>query len=141
MAVLLDEEIPCGYAPTDGHQHGITRPFVWLRDPARWRDFAFLWFSATGGFVLSAAAQRLLLTAPVVHLVGAGVRRRRVLAGSLVLLDGPMLVAWWLVTPHLVRARALAERGILGHSRVEQLEQRVEEVTAARSRDPRPLGR
>ena len=93
---LLDEEIPSGYAPTEG-TNGITRPFVWLRDPARWRDVGFLWFSATGGFVLS-ALPALLLTAPVVHLVGA------VLDGGLfwwllVLLDGPMLVAWWLVTP------------------------------------------
>ncbi len=127
---LLDEEIPSGYAPTEG-TNGITRPFVWLRDPARWRDVGFLWFSATGGFVLS-ALPALLLTAPVIHLVGA-VFDGGVFWWLLVLLDGPMLVAWWLVTPHLARARAMAERGILGHSRVEQLEQRVEEVTASRA--------
>ena len=127
---LLDEEILSGYADTTGANF-LTRPLVWLRDPARWRDFAFLWFSATGGFVLSLLPVALLTT-PVVHLIGL------VLDGGvtwllLVLLDGPMLVAWWLVTPHLARARAMAERGILGHSRVEQLEQRVEEVTASRA--------
>jgi len=127
---LLDEEILSGYADTTG-ANVLTRPLVWLRDPARWRDFAFLWFSATGGFVLSLLPVALLTT-PVVHLIGL------VLDGGvtwllLVLLDGPMLVAWWLVTPHLARARAMAERGILGHSRVEQLEQRVEEVTASRA--------
>jgi len=127
---LLDEEIPAGYAPT-GDTTGFLRPFLWLRDPARWRDVGFLWFSATGGFVLS-ALPALLLTAPVIHLIGA-ILDGGVFWWLLVLLDGPMLLTWWLVTPHLARARALAERGILGHSRVEQLEQRVEEVTAART--------
>jgi signal transduction histidine kinase len=127
---LLGEEIPSGYADTTG-ANALTRPFTWLRDPARWRDVAFLWFSATGGFVLS-LLPAALVTSPVVHLAGA------ILDGGplwwlLVLLDGPLLVAWWLVTPHLARTRALAERGILGHSRVEQLERRVEEVTASRS--------
>jgi signal transduction histidine kinase len=127
---LLDEEIPSGYVDTAG-TNAFTLPFVWLRDPARWRDAGFLWFSATGGFVLS-ALPALLLTAPVVHVAGA------ILDGGLfwwllVLLDGPLLVVWWLITPHLARARALAERGILGHSLVEQLERRVEEVTASRS--------
>ncbi len=127
---LLDEEVPAGSAPVDGVP-ALGRPFVWLRDPARWRDVAFLWFSATGGFVLS-ALPALLLTAPVVHVLGA------LLDGGLfwwllVLLDGPMLLAWWLITPHLARARATAERGILGHSRVERLEARVEEVAASRA--------
>jgi signal transduction histidine kinase len=42
-------------------------------------------------------------------------------------------VAWWCVTPALVRARAMSERGILGHTRVEQLSRRVSEVTASRA--------
>ena len=52
----------------------------------------------------------------------------------LLFLAGPMLVAWWLVTPALVRARALAERGILGHSRVE----RARAAGRPRSRRPGP---
>ena len=116
---LLDEEIASGYAPVDG-TNAFTRPFVWLRDPARWRDVGFLWFSATGGFVLS-VLQVALLVSPFVHLLGL-MLDPGVFWVLLVLLDGPMLVAWWLVTPHLARARALAERGILGHSRVERLE-------------------
>jgi len=127
---LLDEEIPSGYAPVEG-TNAFTRPFVWLRDPARWRDIGFLWFSATGGFVLSLLPVALLVS-PFVHLLGL-MLDPGVFWVVLVLLDGPMLVAWWLVTPHLARARALAERGILGHSRVERLEQRVEEVTASRA--------
>ncbi len=50
----------------------------------------------------------------------------------LVLLDGPLLLVWWLTTPMLVRARVAADRGILGHARVEELEQRVAEVTESR---------
>jgi len=127
---LLDEEIPAGYAPTD-RTNAVTRPFVWLGDPARWRDIGFLWFSGTGGFVLSILPVGLLVS-PAVHLIGL-ILDPGAFWVLLVLRDGPMLVTWWLVTPHLVRARALAERGILGHSRVEQLERRVEEVSASRS--------
>ena len=103
----------------------------WLSDKARWRDVGFLWFSATGGFVMSLLPVALL-TAPFTHLLGALID-----GGTwwwlLVLLDGPMLVAWWCATPALVRGRALAERNILGYGRVEQLERRVEEVAASRS--------
>ena len=127
---LLGEPIRADYADTTG-QGPFARAGTWLRDRARWRDFGFLWFSATGGFVLSVLPLGLL-TAPVVHLTGA------VVDGGgwwwvLALLAGPLLVAWWLVTPALVRARALAERNILGHSRVERLEARVEQVAASRT--------
>ncbi len=127
---LLGEEIPSGYADTTGTNF-LTRPVRWLRDKARWRDFGFLCFSATGGFAMSVLPVAML-TAPVTHLVGA------LIDGGgwwwlLVLLDGPLLVAWWCATPALVRARAIAERGILGHSRVEQLARRVEEVAASRT--------
>jgi signal transduction histidine kinase len=72
-----------------------------------------------------------LLTAPVVHLVFT------VVDGGfwwliLLFISFPMLVVWWLITPALVRARATAERNILGRDRVEQLERRVEEVAASR---------
>jgi len=127
---LLGEEITASYADTTG-TNLVTRPMRWLTDRSRWRDIGFLWFSATGGFVLSVLPVGLLLT-PFTHLLGAA------LDGGfwwwmLVLLDGPLLLAWWLVTPALVRARATAERNILGHNRVEQLERRVEEVAASRS--------
>ncbi len=126
---LLGEEVAAGYAATSARP--LARPFVWLRDPARWRDVGFLWFSATGGFVLSMLPV-LLLVSPVVHVLGL------LLDGGLgwwllVLLDGPMLGVWWLITPLLVRARLMADRNILGHGRVGQLERRVEEVTATRA--------
>jgi signal transduction histidine kinase len=127
---LLGEEIPSGYADTTG-TNAVTRPMHWLTDKARWRDIGFLWFSATGGFVMSLLPIGLLVT-PVTHLVGA------VVDGGLVwwlllALSGPLLVVWWCVTPGLVRGRAIAERNILGAARVEQLERRVEEVAASRT--------
>ncbi len=127
---LLGEQVTASYADTTG-TNVVTRPMRWLRDKARWRDVGFVWFSATGGFVMSVLPVGLL-TAPITHLGGA------VLDGGfwwwmLVLLDGPLLLVWWLVTPALVRGRAVAERNILGHSRVERLQRRVEEVAASRT--------
>lgn len=127
---LLGEPIEAAYADTTG-TNVVTRPIRWLRDKARWRDVAFLWFSATGGFVLSLVPVSLL-AAPVVHLTGL------LLDGGwvwrlLLLLDGPLLVVWWLVTPALVRARAVAERAILGHTRVARLQDRVSHVEETRS--------
>jgi len=122
--------IPSGYAGTEGRGF-LGRPLVWLRDPSRWRDIGHLAFSASGGAILSGLPPLLLVT-PVVHIVGWALQRTT---------DWALLVAislfcpmvWWLVTPALIRARALADRGILGRDRVEQLERRVEEVAASRS--------
>lgn len=127
---LVGEELVARYA--DGsHVHPVIRPVVWLGDGARWRDVALLAFSATGGFVLS-LLPAALLAAPVTHLTLA------VLDDNLfwllaAFLGGPMLVVWWLVTPALVRARARAEAGILGGSRVARLEERVAEVASSRA--------
>ena len=127
---LLGEEITASYADTTG-TNVVTRPARWITDRARWRDIGFLWFSATGGFVLSVLPVALLV-GPFTHLVGA------VIDGGfwwwvLLVLDGPLLLVWWLVTPGLVRARAVAERNILGSARVEELERRVEAVTTSRA--------
>ena len=127
---LLGEEIPATYADTRGTNF-LTRPGRWLRDQARWRDVGFLWFSGTGGWVMSAIVP-LLLVSPAVHLVGA-ILDGGVFWWLLVLLGGPLLLVWWLITPAMVRARAVADRNILGGSRLEQLERRVEQVTASRS--------
>ena len=51
----------------------------------------------------------------------------------LALLAGPLLVAWWLVTPALVRARALAEREHPGPLPRRAARARVEEVAASRT--------
>ena len=127
---LLGEEILSGYADTTG-TGAVTRPLRWLSDKARWRDVGFLWFSATGGFVMSMLPIGLLVT-PFTHLIGVAVD-----GGFwwwlLLALSGPLLIGWWCVTPALVRGRAVAERNILGFARVEQLERRVEEVSESRA--------
>ncbi|GAA3826019.1 sensor histidine kinase [Nocardioides panacisoli] len=126
---LLGEEIPSGYA--DLGSNPVRRAVGWMRDRARWRDFGFLWFSATGGFLLSLLPVALL-TGPVTYAVFLVVDTSWVWA-LLFVLGGPMLLVWWLVTPALVRARAVAERNILGGSRVAELSRRVEEVEETRS--------
>ncbi|MBA3783019.1 MAG: sensor domain-containing protein, partial [Nocardioides sp.] len=126
--VLGIEPIEASYAPGSGPLGG---PFTWLRDKARWRDFGHLAFAATGGFVMSVVVAGLPAQ-PIVNLFGA------VLDGGLAwwglfLLSGPVVLGiWWSVTPALVRAYALATRGILA-PRADELERRVEEVTASRT--------
>ena len=112
------------YADTTG-TNVVTRPVRWLRDKARWRDFGFLWFSATGGFVMSVLPVGLLV-APVVHLVGALVD-----GGALVVAAGPARrpAAARLVVRHARRWSAPGpwpSATSSAHSRVEQLERRVE---------------
>jgi signal transduction histidine kinase len=121
---LLGTPVPPSYLPVDGRGF-LGRPLVWLRDPARWRDVGYLAFSATGGAVLSGVVPLLLVT-PVVHLGGFALQRTAVW-GLLAIVGLLCPLVWWLVTPPLVRARALADRGILGRSRVEVLEERVAE--------------
>lgn len=120
---LLGEPIVSGYASASDAPT-VVRPIRWLWDPARWRDIGFLWFSATGGFVMSLLPLALLtqpLTGSVLVFTEPGW-----LGWLMLALGGPALVGWWCVTPALVRGRALAERGILGHSRIARLEERVE---------------
>jgi len=126
---LLGEPIEAAYAPARGAV--LVRPAHWLRDAARWRDFGFLCFAATGGFVLSALPV-LLLTTPVSWLVLA------LTAGDwawvlLIVFSGPLLLAWWVTAEPLVRARARAERAILGHDRLAALAERVERVEESRA--------
>ncbi|MEV4538981.1 histidine kinase [Asanoa sp. NPDC049518] len=126
---LLDDEIPAAYADTS-NRGLLARPVRWLRDGARWRDVALVWFSATGGLALSALSP-LLLVAPVPYLVWFVVDPGW--PGTLLLGAGGLgLLVWWITTPALTRARAVAERAILGGSRLAELARRVERVTASR---------
>lgn len=127
---LLGEPIAARYART-GDGLPLARPVRWLRDPARWRDFGFLCFSATGGFVMSLVPVALLTT-PVTWVILAFT------AGDwmwvlMVLFTGPLLLTWWVTTDPLVHARARAERAILGHDRVAELEERVGQVEESRA--------
>lgn len=127
---LLGEPVAASYAGTSGRGL-LGRPPVWMRDPNRWRDVGFLAFSGTGGLVLSGLPGLLLVT-PLVHLVGLLLEGGWVW-GLLLAISSVCPLVWWVVTPPLVRARALAERGLLGHSRVANLERRVERVEETRS--------
>lgn len=127
---LLGEEIVADYA-SDRGTPVLVRPLRWMRDPARWRNFGFLWFSASGGFAMSLLPVALL-TLPLTWLVLA-ITASGWIWLLLLLLSGPAYVAWWFVTPPLVQARARAERGMLGSSRVADLEERVERVEESRA--------
>jgi signal transduction histidine kinase len=122
-------------APAYAETAGVpvaARPLRWLRDKARWRDFGFCWFSATGGYLLSVLPGGLL-TGPVTWLVLLLLDPSPLWTVLLALTSVPALLAWWLATPALVAARARADRRILGRSRVDELQQRVEQVVATRS--------
>lgn len=129
--LVLRDELSAAYADTSG-RGVLGRPFVWFRDPGRWRDVAFLAFSATGGFVMSAVVVGLLAN-PVVSLLGFLFSPERAWFVMAFVLGPLLMTAWWSATPGLVVARAFAERGILNRSREEELERRVEEVTASRT--------
>ena len=129
---LLGEPVTTDYADTTG-AGPLTRLAVWARDGARWRDQAFCWFAATGGFALSILPVALL-TAPVVHVAVSLALGERVWLWLALALGLPVaLVAWWFATPALFRARLAVERGILDQDRVPRLERRVEEVTVSRA--------
>ncbi|PZF83294.1 sensor histidine kinase [Jiangella anatolica] len=127
---LLDTDLPDH--PVDGPRRSPLRLIAtWVRDPRRWRELALVGFAATGGLALSLLPAGLLLSLPV-H-------------GTMLLVDGgsvwpvltvlavPMTALWWAGTPWLVRARALADAAILGHSQTRRLAERVVEVEKTRA--------
>jgi signal transduction histidine kinase len=127
-AALLDEPVVAGYLDTEGR----FPPFVWVGDQARWRDFAFCWFSGTGGLVMSLVPVALLI-APPIHIIMALVQGNPVWFGFASVLLGPALLVWWFVTVPLVRGRLRADRGILGSSPSRQLQERVDRITRSRT--------
>jgi signal transduction histidine kinase len=128
---LLGEHVVADYAEADW-RNLVTAIATWARDPARWRDFAFCWFSGTGGLVMSLVPPALLV-GPVI-LVALGLAQGSVVWSVIAsVLIGPSLLAWWFVTEPLVRGRLRADRAILDQSRVEKLQQRVDEVVRSRA--------
>ncbi len=126
---MLATPIDAGYAPDAAGLLG--RPVGWLRDAARRRDVGFLAFAATGGFLLSLLPV-VLLGAPitVVVLLLTGLANAWAILIAICALE---LVAWWLMTPWLVRARLRADRAILGGSRLTELQRRVWQVETSRA--------
>jgi signal transduction histidine kinase len=128
---LLGVPVVAQYADRTG-QNPFTAVVGWVRDPARWRDFAFCWFSGTGGMLMSLAPVALLVDPPI-HVI-LGLTQGNLLWSTIAaVLWGPSWLVWWFVTAPLVRARLRADRAILDQSRVEQLQQRVDQVVRSRS--------
>ncbi|MEU7826737.1 histidine kinase [Catellatospora sp. NPDC049133] len=130
-ARVLDEPVTAGYADTTG-RNPITAMAIWVRDPARWRDFAFCWFSGTGGLVMSLVPV-LLLVGPAAHVVIGAAQGSLLWSTTAFLLLGPALLGWWFVTVPLIRARLRADQAILGHSRSERLRRRLDQVVESRT--------
>lgn len=130
-ARLLGDPVVAGYADT-ARRNPITVVFAWARDPARWRDFAFCWFSGTGGLLLSLVPV-VFLVGPLVHVIIGLAQGNWLWSTIAAVLCGPSLVVWWFVTVPVVRARLRADRGILDQSRVERLQRRVDQVVQSRS--------
>ncbi|HIW45901.1 MAG TPA: sensor domain-containing protein [Candidatus Yaniella excrementigallinarum] len=103
---------------------------TWGNDSARWKDLAHAAFSATVGLVLSGLVPASLI-APIVHvvLVSTGIWP----PGLLLVVTLPVLIAWWLATPVIVRARLNADALLLDEQRSQALERRVSEVTKSRA--------
>jgi signal transduction histidine kinase len=129
---LLGVTITANYVETGG-MGLFARVFAWARDSARWRDFGFTWYSATGGFVMSLLPVALLTT-PIFHVTMALVFQQWTWL-TLTLFPGlPVaLIVWWIVTPPVFRARLLVDRSFLDHSRVARLERRIDQVEASRT--------
>ena len=128
-ARLLGQEIPPAYQPTTGRPV-LSIVFIWLRDPARWRDLGHLAFSITGGLVMSGlmilplAAVLTYLTMP--FWLGS--------AWTLLLLLVPAwLAVWWVAGPPVLAARARVDRALLGPRTSDVLRERVVEVTTSRA--------
>jgi signal transduction histidine kinase len=104
------------------------RPWVWLQDPARWRDVVFLAFASSAGFALSIAV--FALPAATVADIGLAA-----ITGNLwwLALLVPDITLWWVLTPYLALARLRSEELIFAGSTIRQLEERVAAVTASRS--------
>ncbi|MGJ9413728.1 histidine kinase [Aeromicrobium sp. CF4.19] len=129
-AMLLGEQIPAASYRDVGELSPMRRPLTWARERARWRDVAGLWFRATGGFVLSLLPVALLAVPTTFLLMGVTADASGLVLA--VVLGGPAAVVWWLSTPALVKARALAERRILIDPSA-RLAARVSEVEETRA--------
>ncbi len=131
---------------TSSSPRGLLR--TWVTDPARWRDYGWLWVKITVGWATAWIAFGLFLGVlwyaafPFVYWVtpdGAfdmnyGIYRLDSQAESF--LEWIFLLVafalWWMLVPPLVRFVAILDRGMLAPSR-EQLEQRVAQVSQSRA--------
>jgi len=145
---ILGVDVPAAYAPTVG-QGLLQRLQTWLRDPARWRDLLWALVDSVAGFVLSLLAVIPLLgflwwaAFPLV----LGVTPHGVFDTELGFMTidslskaflawipaAAMLLVWFVVTPWLVRAKAMMDASLLSRDRTALLERRVETLTQSRA--------
>jgi signal transduction histidine kinase len=130
-ARLLGETVTARYADA-AWRNPIGSVIVWTRDPARWRDFAFCWFSGTGGMLMSLVPVVFLVVPPAHMLLGLAQGSWVWFTLASVLL-GPSWLVWWHITAPMVRARLRADRGILDVVRVQHLRERVDRVVQSRT--------
>ena len=130
-ARLLGDPVVARYADTTG-KNPIAAVIVWGGDPARWRDFAFCWFSGTGGLLMSLVPV-VFLVGPPVHIIVGLAQGSRLWFTLAAVLCGPSWLVWWFVTVPMVRARLRTDRGILDQSGVVRLRERVDQVVQSRS--------
>jgi signal transduction histidine kinase len=119
-----------------------------VRDPATWRDLAWLVVNATAGLVLRVLVVAVFLAAiaafalpliwpalPSVDPVWVGVVRVTDQTGAnLVAVEGGLVLAlWWLFTPALMRADATLARWLLAPTERSRLTRRVSELAETRA--------
>lgn len=129
---VLGQRIEAPYLPSSG-ERGWRLLRHWWNDPARWRDFAWTWMSATLGWVIAWLAVGLFLGVlwyalfPLLYaltpdgvlgnnygIVKIDTQAKAFLEWGFLLIAGPL---WWTLTPVLMRWRAELDRALLGPSR------------------------
>ena len=145
---ILEEPVVTSYRDTTG-KGMIGRLLTWARDPSRWRDFAGLFLAATVGLVLAVLVISLLagavfyaiypfllwVTPPGIFDQQLGLFTIDTVGESFAMWVPAvvLLLLWWRLAGPLVRLRARIDRAVLGSSRSEVLEQRVQVLTETRA--------
>jgi signal transduction histidine kinase len=143
------EPVPSPYLPIP-EGNWLTRLSAILRDPATWRDLAWLvvdsvagWFTAGGSFLIFTAGVFYLVYPVVFALTSAQVFRTpfgplfklQTVAGSFVMvpLGLILLVLWYVSAVPLARLNALVIRSLLAASERARLRARVAQLAVSRS--------
>lgn len=139
---------PAGYRPTAGT--GVFgRLLVWVKDPARWRDYLWTFVDTLIGFVLPFLALLPLVAAvwwlvyPLVFVLTPrgvfdmelGFTTLDTVGESFLtwIAAAIALLLWVTVTPALVRVKARVDLALLSPPRTEQLERRVQDLATSRA--------
>jgi signal transduction histidine kinase len=143
------DPVPSPYLPIP-EGNWLTRLLAVLRDPATWRDWAWLvvdsvagWFTAGGSFLIFAAGVFCLLYPLVFALTPAQVLRTpfgphfhlQTVTGSFVMvpLGLILLVLWYVSAVPFARLNALVIRSLLGPTEPARLRARVAQLAVSRA--------